>query len=175
MSKLNIDKIDLIYIVKLIKSTNYFKTIVKKQIYTLFEKVCEILTKNYKIFNEIKYWELWIEDELNQNDLKILNNLKHINENKEKNEYNYIDEDDEEIVNFKEKYKIYLKDAKNNMIKMKLNRSFILTLVEELCKKYLIDEDYQKKLVGEIMNLWIFILIKLIIFYLNIEIILFII
>ena len=153
LSKLNIDKIDLIYIVKLIKSTNYFKTIVKKQIYTLFEKVCEILTKNYKIFNEIKYWELWIEDELNQNDLKILNNLKHINENKEKNEYNYIDEDDEEIVNFKEKYKIYLKDAKNNMIKMKLNRSFILTLVEELCKKYLIDEDYQKKLVGEIMNL----------------------
>ena len=149
--KLKKEEIDLIYIVKLIKCTNYFKTIVKKQIYTLFEKVCEILIKKYKIFNEIKFWEVWIEDELNENDYKILNKLKHLNE--DKNEYYNIDENDEETVNFKENYKIHLKETKNNMIKMKINRSFILTLVEELCKKYSIDDDYRGKLVGEIMNL----------------------
>ena len=151
--KLDKNKRNLIYIIKLIKSCSYFKAIVNNFEYTLLVKIAENLRKNFKLFNEILFWELWIEDELNEKDLKILNNFKKINEKEKKNEYYYIDEDDEEIISFKENYKIHLKDAKNNMIRMKLNKSFILTVIEELCNNFLKDDDYQKQLVGEIMNI----------------------
>ena len=151
--KLDFNKRNLIYTIKLIKSCSYFKAIVNNFEYTLLVKIAENLKKNFKLFHEILFWELWIEDELNEKDLKILNNFKKLNEKEKKNEYYYIDEDDDEIKSFKENYKMHLKDAKNNMIRMKINKSFILTVIEKLCNNFLKDDDYQRQLVGEIMNI----------------------
>ncbi len=39
------------------------------------------------------------------------------------------------------------------MIRMKINKSFILTVIEKLCNNFLKDDDYQRQLVGEIMNI----------------------
>ena len=102
---------DTIYSIKLLKSSCYFKAIVNKLEYLLFDKLIEVLTKNYKLYNEIHFWDLWIEQELSSNDKEILNEFGKIVENK--NEYHYIEEDDEQIENFKKNYKNELIEARN--------------------------------------------------------------
>ena len=96
------------------------------------------------------FWELWIEDELNENDTKILNKFKKINE--EKDTYHFIDDEDEEIARFKNEYKEQLKKARQNMIKMKLNKSLMISVVVALSDKYIIDDEFKKNLLIEIRD-----------------------
>ena len=142
---------NIINTIKLLKPCCYFKTTANKLELSLLGKIGEILTNNYRIFYELSFWELWIEDDLSDNEYKILNSFKKMLKN---DEYHYIDEDDSEIIDFKENYKKYLKEAKNNMVELKLNRSFILTVIQESFWKYIKnDDEYQKQLVTEIMNM----------------------
>ena len=136
--------------IRLIKTCYYFKTIVNKNTYLLNEKIFEILTINYKLFKEILFWELWVENELDENEIKILNEIKEINEDKDN--FHYFDEDEEENAKFKEKYKTELKNARKNMEIIKLNKSFIITVIESLCDKYLSDDEFKIQQVTEIMN-----------------------
>ena len=148
--KLESNKKNMIFVMKLIKSCSFFKAIVSKIDYFLDKKIFETLTKNYNIFNEVLFWELWIEDELNENDTKILNKFKKINE--EKDTYHFIDDEDEEIARFKNEYKEQLKKARQNMIKMKLNKSLMISVVVALSDKYIIDDEFKKNLLIEIRD-----------------------
>ena len=141
---------DMINAIRLIKTSYYFKTVVNKNIYLLNERIFEILTINYKLFQDINFWELWVEGELDENEIKVLNELKKINE--DKNNFHYFDEDEEENAKFKEKYIKELKNVRKNMEIIKLNKSLIISVIETLCDKYLSDEDFKVQQVTEIMN-----------------------
>ena len=150
LSKLKPIKKNMIFVNKILKSCSYFRAIVNKIDYLLDEKIYENLTKNYDIFNEIFFWEFWIEEEIDQKDLEAYNKFKE--KDREKDSYYYINEEDEDIINYKSNYKILLKNARNQMTKMKLNKSTILSVIEALCNKYLYDEDFKKEQVIDIMN-----------------------
>jgi len=153
--RLKVCERDNIYSIKLIKTSIYFKAIVNKIEYILFEKIIEKLTKNYKLYNEIHFWDLWIEEELSPIDKEILNEFKKIVEDKDR--YHYIDNENEQLANFKANYKDEVKKARKYMVKMKLNKSFMLSVIEELFNKYFKDdiefEEFKKNLVKEIMDL----------------------
>ena len=140
----------MIYAIKVIKSCYYFKTIINKVDYLLNQKLFEKLTKNFLLINKLLFWELWIEDELEEIDIEMIDKIKNIQ--KEKSFY-YIDEDNDELIRFKENYKYQLNNARKNMELMKLNKSFMLSAIEEFCKTYFIDEEFQKGQVLEIMNI----------------------
>ena len=148
--KLNYNRKNIIYTIKVIKSCFYFKTIFNKVDYLLYEKIFEILTKNFNMFNSILFWELWIEDELDEKDIEMINKFKKI---KEENTFYYIDEDDEEFIKFKDHYKKQLKEARKNMEIMKLNRSLMLSVVQELCQNNSLEDEFQKEQVVEIMKM----------------------
>ena len=150
-SKLKVTKQNMIFVTKIIKSCSYFRAIVSKIEYLLDETIYENLTKNYSIFNEIFFWEFWIEEEIDKKDMEMYNHFKKMN--KEKDTYYYIDEDDKAIVHYKENYKNLLKNAIKQMIKMDLNKSTILSVIESLCNKYLKDEDFRTEQVREIMDI----------------------
>jgi hypothetical protein len=155
LSRLKVCERDNIYSIKLIKTSFYFKAIVNKVEYILFEKIIEKLTKNYKLYNEIHFWDLWIEEELSPIDKEILNEFKKIVEDKDG--YHYIDNENEQLATFKKNYKDEVIKARKCMIKMKLNKSFMLSVIEELFNKYFKDdiefEEFKKQLVKEIREI----------------------
>jgi hypothetical protein len=139
------------YAIKLLKSCCYFKTKADKKEHSLFVKIGEKLTNNYPLFNEILFWELWIEEDLNENEIQILNAFKKANIQKV---YRFMDEENYDVIDFKINYKVYLKEVIRKMEEIKINRSFILSVIDELYKKYIRnDENYQKELVAEIMKM----------------------
>ena len=153
--RLKVCERDIIYSIKLIKTSLYFKTIVNKVEYILFEKIIEKLTKNYKLYNEIHFWDLWIEEELSPIDKEILNEFKKIVEDKDR--YHYIDNENEQLANFKANYQDEVIKARKCMIKMKLNKSFMLSVIEELFNIYFKNdkefENFKTHLVKEIMEM----------------------
>ena len=148
--RLKVSERDSIYSIKLLKSSCYFKAIVNKVEYILFDKLIEILTKNYKLYNKIRFWDLWIEEELSTIDKEILNKFKKIVE--DKNTYHYNEEDDEQTESFKINYINEMKRAKKYMIKMKLNKSFILSVIVELINKYFKDDKEFEKFKTEVVK-----------------------
>ena len=153
--RLKVCERDNIYSIKLIKTSFYFKAIVNNLEYILFEKIIEKLTKNYKLYNEIHFWDLWIEEELSPIDKEILNEFKKIVEDKDG--YHYIDNENKQLADFKKNYKEEVIKARKCMIKMKLNKSFMLSVIEELFNKYFKDdiefEEFKKQLVKEIREI----------------------
>ena len=148
--KLNYNEQNLIYAIKVIKSSYYFKTIINKVDYLLNEKLFEKLTKHFIFFNTIHFWELWIEDELEESDIEMIDKIKNI---KKEKSYHYIDEENEDFIQFKENYKIQIDNARKTMEIMKLNKSFMISAIVEFCKNYLIEEEFQKEQVLQIRNL----------------------
>ena len=144
------NKKNYLYAIKLIKSCAYFKTIVNKIQYLLNEKIYEKITKDYPLYKNIEFWDIWLEEELNGNDLKILNKLRIINEEKDDNYY-YIDEDSEEFIKFKDNYKNEIKETLKTMGIMKLPKSIKLSMIDH-CNIYLMDTDFKKEQVLEIMK-----------------------
>ena len=141
---------EMINAIRLIKTCSYFKTLVNKNTYFLNEKIFEIITINYKLFTYILFWELWIENELDENEIKILNEIKKMNDDKDN--YHYFDKDLEENAKFKEKYKKEMENVRKKMEMIKLNKSFIITVIESLSDKYLSDDEFKIQQVSEIMN-----------------------
>ena len=153
--RLKVCERDIIYSIKLIKTSFYFKAIFNNLEYILFEKIIEKLTKNYKLYNEIHFWDLWIEEELSTIDKEILHEFKKIIEDKDR--YHYIDNENEQLIEFKTNYKNKVIQAKKLMIKMKLNKSLMLSVIEKLFNKYFKNdrefEEFKTHLVKEIMEI----------------------
>lgn len=145
---LKVSKKNIILAYKIIKFCTFFKVINKKDDILLEDKIFNNLTKNYCIFNEVLFWELWIEDELDDNEMEILNKLKNL-----KNEFFFVDEESEEMKQFREIYKNQLDNIRKLMEKIKLNKSLMLSVIDDLCKQNIINDDIKKAQVFEIMKI----------------------
>ena len=134
--------------VKLLKVCLCIKTVKnKKEIILSDELFCNL--DNYSIFNNINFWKVWVEDDLTKPDIEVWKAYKDAEDDPQ---FFYFDEDDED-------YKLYLKhsydiidDLSNILIKMKFKKSFIMGIITELIKEYIINEEDFKKLMKNIVE-----------------------
>ena len=134
--------------IKLLKMCLCIKTVKNKKEIILSNDLFEKL-EDYSFFNKIKFWELWIEDDLTKSDKEV---LKTHNSLKSESESYHIDEEDEE-------YQLYLKhsyDILENltsiMLKMKLKNNIIIAKISDLIQKYILTEDDANRLMKEAVN-----------------------
>ena len=98
---------------------------------------------NYAFFNKKAFWDVWIEDELTKGDIQFLEKYKNSI---------YVEEGDED-------YQLYLKhsynvlgDLNSIMIKFKLKTTFIISMIGQLIKEYIINEKDFQKLMQAVLN-----------------------
>ena len=70
-------------------------------------------------------------------------------ENKE-SFYYYIDEEDEKVKEFKNKGKACVQELIKILEEVKINKSFILSVIEHLCDKFIQIDDFRSQMVSEI-------------------------
>ena len=87
--------------IKLLKASLFIKTIKNKKEYILSDELFVKLEK-YSLFVNYNFWERWVEDDMTESDIEILNLHKKAKE--ENGEYYYIDEESE-------KYQSYIKHS----------------------------------------------------------------
>ena len=140
--------------IKLLKACLCIKTIKNKKEYLLSDDLFYKLEK-YSLINNLIFWNNWVEDEMTVSDLQFLESINTINnETNETNECSYNDDDEE-----KKKYEVYSKHSieiienlPSIMIKMKLKNSFIIGVISDLTKKFIINEKDYQKLMLEVLN-----------------------
>ena len=129
---------------KLLKICLYFRTVNnKKEEKILSQNIYGQLNKS-TIINKNIFWEIWVENELSDEDHETFKNIKRINNDKEN--YHYINEDDENIKNFRQNFYCNLENINKIMIEMKMSKGTILEILSELCKDYVNDENKMKQL-----------------------------
>ena len=142
---------DKVFAMRLMKTFSYYKILKEKEEISFISKIIDYLSsKSFKLFQDEKFWEMWFEDELKEIDKELLDQLKAMSEDKE-NVYYYIDEEDEKVIQFKNKGKLYIKELIKYMSQVKKGKSFILTIVGTLCDKYIQIDEFKSKIVSEIM------------------------
>ena len=142
------DPKDRMFSMKLLKSFCFFKKMNEQEEVSLLENVIEYLTKkNCNLFKDEKFWELWVEEELREYNQDLFDKLRDSYENKT---YYYIDEDDEKVKEFKEKGKSYIEELIKIMLGVKIIGSFILSVIKNLCDKYIQIEEFRSQKVAEI-------------------------
>ena len=135
--------------IKLLKASLFIKTIKNKKEYILSDELFVKLEK-YSLFVNYNFWERWVEDDMTESDIEILNLQKKAKE--ENGEYYYIDEESEN-------YKSYIKHScdiieglTSIMMKMKLKNNFIYETTSELCKQYIFEDSSLKQVLQEIVH-----------------------
>ena len=107
--------------------------------------------EDYNYFKKPVFWNIWIEDELTDSDLKVFKKYKEYNE-ENNSEYLYDNlESDEYNIYLKHSYSA-LEDLISIMLKIKLKNSDIIALLCELIKKYIIKEKDFQQLMHELLN-----------------------
>ena len=133
---------------KLLKSCLYFRTVNnKKEEKLLSQNVYNQLNK-CTIIDKKEFWEKWVESELNDEDHEIFKNIKSIINDKEN--YHYINEDDENIKKFRENFYSNLEDIRKIMIEMKISKGTILEILSKLCMEYIDNEEKTRQLLKPI-------------------------
>ena len=141
---------DKLFAMKLMKSFSFYKKMDEKEEVSLIEKIVEYFSKkNFNLFKDEGYWELWVEEELKENNSDLFNKLKNIYENKESFLY-YIDEEDEKVKEFKNKGKTCIQELVKILEQVKINKSFILSVIEHLCDKFINIDEFRSQIVSEI-------------------------
>jgi hypothetical protein len=141
---------DKVFAMKLMKSFSFYKKMNEKEEVSLIEKIVEYFSKkNFNLFKDEGYWELWVEEELKENNSDLFNKLKNIYENKENFLY-YIDEEDEKVKEFKNKGKTCIQELVKILEQVKINKSFILSVIEHLCDKFINIDEFRSQIVSEI-------------------------
>ena len=141
---------DKVFAMKLMKSFSFYKKMNEKEEVSLIEKIVEYFSKkNFNLFKDEGYWELWVEEELKENNSDLFNKLKKIYENKENFLY-YIDEEDEKVKEFKNKGKTCIQELVKILEQVKINKSFILSVIEHLCDKFINIDEFRSQIVSEI-------------------------
>ena len=120
--------------VKLLKACLCIKSVKNKKEILLSDELFFKLD-NYAFFKKKEFWYVWIEDELTKGDIQFLEKYKNAV---------YVEEGDED-------YKLYLQhsynvlgDLNSIMIKFKLKTTFIIGMIGQLIKEYIINEkDFQ--------------------------------
>lgn len=141
---------DKLFAMKLLKSFIFYKKMNEMEEVSLIEKIVEYFSKKkFNLFKEEGYWELWVEEELKENNSDLFNKLKVMYENKE-SFYYYIDEEDEKVKEFKNKGKACVQELIKILEEVKINKSFILSVIEHLCDKFIQIDDFRSQMVSEI-------------------------
>ena len=135
--------------VKLIKSSQYIGTIKNKKEFLVSHNSLNILSDelynnldHYSLFEKIRFWELWIVDDLTKNELEIIQLIN------------------EESINFQsEEYKSFINHIysiidklTNIMMKMKITNDLIITIINDLCQEYISDENKIKEIKEELIE-----------------------
>ena len=139
--KLGENENNLYCIIKLLKASLCIKTKKNKKEYLLCDDLFYKLEK-YSPFNSNLFWKMWIEDEMTQNDMKILKLTEFSNEIKESEEYGLYLRHSFEI----------LEGLTSIMLKLKIDNSKIINTISELGKEYIINEKDYQKLVSGVLN-----------------------
>ena len=139
-----------VFAMKLMKTFSYYKIMKEKEEISFINKIIEYLSsKSFKLLQEEKFWEMWFEDELKEIDQDLFDQLKAMSEDKDV--YYFIDEEDEKVIEFKNKGKLYIKELIKHMNQVKKGKSFILSIVGTLCDKYIQIDKFKSQIVSEIM------------------------
>ena len=145
---LNIIKVEenyhnLFSALKLTKACLYIKTTKNKKEVSLSDEIFSQL-EDYSLYKNKIFWQIWIEDDLTEDEIDIYNKLKSKGEDSVKNSENY---------------KIYLKNSYEIvdklfgiMIKLKLSNFFIYLTYSELSREYIFDDDQFGKIKREMIN-----------------------
>ena len=135
--------------VKLIKSSQYIGTIKNKKEFLVSHNSLNILSDelynnldHYSLFEKIRFWELWIVDDLTKNELEIIQLIN------------------EESINFQsEEYKSFINHIysiidklTSIMMKMKITNDLIITNINDLCQEYISDENKIKEIKEELIG-----------------------
>ena len=142
--KLDENEENMVYAMKLLKSCQYIGTTKSKKFMLKNYKVDKLLSdelyhklENYTLFNNKRFLEIWIEDEMTKNELNLKKSLKvKISIFKENSECKlYV----EHIYSLFEK-------LINIMIKIKIDNSTIYSNINELAKEYSLDENQKNQI-----------------------------
>ena len=139
---MNGSKENIEYGVKLLKICLYIKTVINKKEILLIDDLFPQL-ENHSMLNESEFWVKWVEDDMNENDIKILKLIE--NSKLDKIEI----EDDNHQLYVKHSFEIINK-LSSIMMKMKLSNSFIYSTVADLGQKYINIIDTEK--FGQLMK-----------------------
>lgn len=137
---------DILYIVKLLKICLYIKTNNNKEEIILSDILFSRL-ENYQIFKETLFWKKWIEDDMTEIDIEIFKMIE-----KSKKENIYIDEENEDYKLYNEHSFEIIDKLTSIMLKMKLETSFIYSMITELSKEYIINDDKFSLLMKDLIN-----------------------
>jgi hypothetical protein len=128
---------------KLTKACLYIKTTKNKKEVSLSDEIFSQL-EDYALYKNKIFWQMWIEDDMTEDEIDIYNKLKSKGEESIKNSENY---------------KTYLKNSYEIvdklfgiMIKLKLSNFFIYSTYSELSREYIFDDDQFGKLMREMIN-----------------------
>ena len=145
---------DIIYIMKLLKSIKFFNTIIEKEELSMIQKIIEYLSnKHWDLFKSEFFWELWVEKDLMVDNKELYDIFNDVYEKKDILS-NYIDEEDEQVINFKNNFKEYLEQLVKLMMFLKCDKSLILTIVDYLCDKYIqYDDEFKSLIISEIREI----------------------
>ncbi len=140
--KLEENEHNLFSALKLTKACLYIKTSKNKKEVSLSDEIFSQL-EDYALYKNKIFWQMWIEDDMTEDEIDIYNKLK----------------SKEESIKSDEKYKIYLKNSYEIvdklfgiMIKLKLSNFFIYSTYSELSREYIFDDDQFGKLMREMIN-----------------------
>ena len=140
--KLEENEHNLFSTLKLTKACLYIKTTKNKKEVSLSDEIFSQL-EDYALYKNKNFWQMWIEDDMTEDEIDIYNKLK----------------SKEESIKSDEKYKIYLKNSYEIvdklfgiMIKLKLSNFFIYSTYSELSREYIFDDDQFGKLMREMIN-----------------------
>ena len=134
------DNSDIKNLVKILKFCLYHITNIEKKEISLCDELFKLLD-NYTIFNLNKFCTAWIEDDMNENDIKIFKKIESKDKSYKKSDnYNLYITHSLSIIN----------QLKSIILKMKLTNDydFILETFYDLARKYIPDD----KLLIQIAN-----------------------
>ena len=128
---------------KLTKACLYIKTIKNKKEVSLSDEIFPKL-EDYSLYKNKAFWQMWIEDEMTDDEIEI---------------YKILKSKGEDSIKDNEKYKLYkinsykiVDNLFGIMIKLKLSNFFIYSTYSELSREYIFDDDQFGKLMKEMIN-----------------------
>ena len=140
--KLEENYYSIISALKLTKACLYIKTMKNKKEVSLSDEIFSQL-EEYSLYKNRKFWEIWIEDEFNDDELKIYHTLKSNSGESHQNNEKY------HLYN-KKSYEIIDK-LLGIMIELKLPNFLIYSTFSELCREYILDKEQFSKLMKEMI------------------------
>ena len=144
---------DKLFAMKLLKAFSFFQKLKEKEEVSLIQKSIEFLRqKKFNLFDEQKFWESWVEEDLKEIDKDLFDKLSSMYKEPQ-GFYYYIDEADENVIEFKNKGKMFIKELMKNMIQVKMNKSFILDIINILCDKFIQSDEFKIMIVSEIRGI----------------------